>query len=422
MTRIGIVSQYYDPEGGSAVVPGFIARALVKRGMQVDVLTGFPNYPMGSIYSGYKQRPYLREVLDGVVVHRVPLYPNHGSQAFKRIASYGSFAVTSTFGMHHLRHCDAILVHSTPVSPGTGPAIRRIFGRRPVVTMIQDLWPETLLHSGFTNQGLPWRVTQLVAKSMSDAIYSRSDAIAVISPGMIDALVKRGIPREKIHLVHNWVPAADFTQQSDIAKPIEESRQERCLRVIYAGNLGEPQAVRTILEAAEILKNRRDIEFAFVGSGVLEDELKEKAMRARLGQVSFLGAKSVSEVATLVSQSDVQLVTLAPSAIFEMTIPSKLQFSLSFGKMIVAAVSGDPAAVASDSGAAIVCPPGSSAALAESISRAADLTEEQRQLMGQVGRRYFDQHFTEEVGGDALANLLRMVIDKENGKKRLNRT
>jgi glycosyltransferase involved in cell wall biosynthesis len=336
-------------------------------------------------------------------------------KASQRIASYASFAASSTLGMHYLRNCDAILVHSTPVTPGIGPAIRRVFRNRPVVTMIQDLWPETLLHSGFAGNGLPWRITQSLAKSVSDAIYRRSDAIAVISPGMIEALVERGISREKVHLIHNWVPNELLPPAIHNPKPAKD-KEINHVKVIYAGNLGDPQAVRTILDAASILQDRKEIEFVFVGSGVLEQELKDRALKEGLNQVSFLGARPITEIATLVAQSDIQLVTLAPSKIFEITIPSKLQFSLGFGRAIVAAVNGDPAAVAQESGGAIVCPPGNSAELAKAISQAANLTREQRELMGRSGRSYFDQHFTEKVGGDALAGLLQTVIENANRK------
>ena len=417
MTRIGMVSQYYDPEGGSAVVPGFIARSLVKRGMQVEVLTGFPNYPIGHLYPGYRQRAHVKEMMDGVTVHRVPLYPNHSMKATQRIASYASFAASSTLGMHYLRHCDAILVHSTPVTPGIGPAICRLFRNRPVVTMVQDLWPETLLHSGFTNESIPWRVAQTLALSMSDAIYRRSDVIAVIAPGMIDALTARGIPKEKIHLVHNWIPEEVLTLNTQTIGTTNLGKSPDRMLVIYAGNLGEPQAVRTTLDAALLLRNREDIEFVLVGSGVLERELREIAAREGLTRVRFLGARPIQEIGALVAQADIQLVTLAPSPIFEMTIPSKLQFSLGFGKAIVAAVSGDPARVARESGAAIVCSPGSGLELANALARAAELPLTQLEQMGQLGNAYFNQHFTEGVGADSVAKLLQSVIAQSNRKR-----
>jgi glycosyltransferase involved in cell wall biosynthesis len=417
MTRVGIVSEYYDPEGGSAVVPGFIARALLKRGMQVEVLTGFPNYPAGKIYPGYEQKFHVREVMNGIVVHRVPLYPNHSMKASQRIASYASFAASSTFGMHYLRNCDAILVHSTPVTAGIGPAINQVFRGRPLVTMIQDLWPETLLHSGFTKRSKSWKVAQSLAQTVSDAIYRRSDALAVISPGMISALTDRGIPQEKIHLVHNWVPEEILTPDDPLVGAVNLRKSKDRLLVLYAGNLGEPQAVRTIIDAAVLLRNRRDIEFVLVGSGVLEGELKEVAAWESLDQVRFLGARPIGEIAALVEQADIQLVTLAPSPIFEMTIPSKLQFSLGFGKAIVAAFSGDPATIARESGAAIVCSPGSSTELASAISQAAEMPRTQLESMGRSGKSYFNQHFTERVGGDTLADLLLTVIARKKHEK-----
>jgi len=378
--------------------------------MEVEVLTGFPNYPGGKIFPGYRQRAYKREVMGGIVVHRVPLYPSHNRRAGQRISSYASFAASSAIGMHHLRHCDAILVFSTPVSVGFGPAVRKTFRRQPVVTMIQDLWPETLLHSGFAKNGFFWQSAQKLALTLSNAIYNRSDAIAVIAPGMIDALVDRGVNRRKIKLIHNWVPDEALTAMGSSSDSINIRKSKESLVVIYAGNLGQPQAARSIVDAASTLRGRDDIEFVIVGSGVLERELRKHVKMEGLDQVRFLGPKRMDEIPGLVAQADIQLVTLAPRRIFEMTIPSKLQFSLGFGKAIVAAVSGDPANVAQESGAAIVCSPGSSEELANSISQAAALPRTQLEIMGRSGKEYFNKHFTEKVGGDALADLLLTVI------------
>src|SRR5690606_8986531 len=97
--KIAFVTQWYDPEVGSAAIPGAIVRALIARGHEVEVVTGFPNYPAGKLYDGYRVRPYLREVIRGVTVHRVPLYPNHDEFALKRVLNFLSFMVSaSTLG------------------------------------------------------------------------------------------------------------------------------------------------------------------------------------------------------------------------------------------------------------------------------------------------------------------------------------
>lgn len=407
MIRVGIVSEYYDPEGGSAVVPGFIARALTRRGMSVDVLTGFPNYPHGRLHDGYRQAPHVLEQHKGVRVHRVPLYPSHSDRAVARVAAYASFAATSTLAMGCLRACDVILVYSTPVSVGLGPVLTRLMGTRPVVTLVEDLWPETLLHSGMAGTGRAWRAVEAAAEGFSNWVYQRSDALGVISPGMRDALVARGIPRAKLHLLYNWVP-------DELLPPISADTARGAARTstrfIYAGNLGEPQGVQSIVQAAVNLRSRPDIHFTLVGSGVLASSIQERINEEGLTNIDLVGPQPVEQVSCLVAQADVQLVTLAASKLFEMTIPSKVQFSLAFGKPIVAAVAGDPAAVLRDSGSAFICVPGDAEALTKTVLEASSQPQDVLDEMGRRGREYFGEQFSEAVAGDAMAALLTSVV------------
>lgn len=81
-TRILLWTQWFDPE---PTFKGLIfARELVNRGFDVEVLTGFPNYPGGRLYEGYKLKFLRREVVDGVRITRVPLYPSHDSSSVRR--------------------------------------------------------------------------------------------------------------------------------------------------------------------------------------------------------------------------------------------------------------------------------------------------------------------------------------------------
>ena len=119
--RVLMVSQWYDPEGGSAAQAGVIARSLKRHGIEIEVLTGFPNYPTGDLAPGYRVRPYQREVLDGVTVHRVPLWPSHDSRATRRAANYLSWAASAlVMGVLRAPPSDAVLVHSTPATAGAG--------------------------------------------------------------------------------------------------------------------------------------------------------------------------------------------------------------------------------------------------------------------------------------------------------------
>ncbi len=142
--RIAMISQWYDPERGSAIMSGTIARALRELGNEVQVVTGFPNYPDGRLYPGYRVRPYKREQLQGITVHRAPLYVSHDSDPKRRAANYLTYAASaSAIAATRLGKLDATLVHSTPATaaflrwPDGFSGARRtwstfkIFGRRP---------------------------------------------------------------------------------------------------------------------------------------------------------------------------------------------------------------------------------------------------------------------------------------------------
>ena len=92
--RILFVTQWFDPEPGA--VRGLpLAKSLVRAGDKVQVLTGFPNYPGGKVYPGYKMRPWQRESVEDVSILRVPLYPSHDSSAVGRAVNYSSFALSA---------------------------------------------------------------------------------------------------------------------------------------------------------------------------------------------------------------------------------------------------------------------------------------------------------------------------------------
>src|SRR5258706_15601154 len=87
--RILLLSQWFEPE---PIFKGLLfARELVLRGFDVEVVTGFPNYPTGKLYPGYSMSWRHREVIDGVEITRLPLYPSHDASALRRIATYTSF-------------------------------------------------------------------------------------------------------------------------------------------------------------------------------------------------------------------------------------------------------------------------------------------------------------------------------------------
>ncbi len=157
--QIAMMTQWYDPEVGSATTPGVIARALRDRGNEVQVVTGVPNYPGGELYPGYRNRPYQRETVQGITVHRAPLYVSHDANAKRRIANYLTFAASASgVALTRLGKIDATLVHSTPATVAIPAMAMRALKHTPYVVHIQDLWPQTVTASGFLSESQRTRV------------------------------------------------------------------------------------------------------------------------------------------------------------------------------------------------------------------------------------------------------------------------
>jgi len=413
--RIAMISQWYDPEQGSAIMSGTIARALTDRGHEVQVVTGFPNYPDGRLYPGYRIRPYQQEQLQGVTVHRAPLYVSHDLNPRRRATNYLSYAVSaSAIAVTRLGKVDATLVHSTPATVAIPALALRALRRTPYVVHVQDLWPQTVTASGFLSDGQHRRVERVLHR-FCDAVYRHAASIAVTSPGMADLIAARGVESRKISVIPNWADERHFRPVTPSAEMVNELGPFRPFTVMYAGAMGEVQALDVLIDAATILREHGDIGFLLVGGGVSEQSLKARASHAQLDNVRFIGHQPVERMADVLALGDAQIISLRDLPIFRSTLPSKIQATLAAGRPIIGVLAGDAADLIRDSGAGLATTPGSAVELAEAILKAAAMPAEERRAWGDRGRGYYIDHFSQESGAQALTDLLSLAAEGGKG-------
>ncbi|NDL57640.1 glycosyltransferase [Phytoactinopolyspora mesophila] len=401
--RLGVVSQVYDPETGSAAVPGAISRALAGHGHDVHVLTGFPNYPTGRIYPGYRIRPYQYEFRAGIHVHRIPLVPSHDSSAVRRAMTYLSFGASAALRWRILRSVDAWLVYSTPATVAMPALVAKTLFGRPYVLLIQDLWPDTVVNSGFMHDGRLLNAAVRGLHAFCNIAYRRASSVMVTAPSMADVISERGVPTDKLSLVPNWIDESVFRpvpRNPDLARKLGLDG----FVVMYAGSLGGLQGLDTAIEAVQLLTDVADLRLVFVGTGVAEDRLRAAA--DGMPNVHFLGQQPVEQMADLMALSDVQLVSLQDLPMFRATLPSKVQATLAAARPIVGAVAGDAARIITESGAGVVVPPGNPHELAAALRRLYSLSQGDRESMGYAGRQFYEDTLSARVGSAALAAAL----------------
>lgn len=403
--RVLLVSQYFWPEDFriNDVVVGLLAR-----GIQVDVLTGKPNYPEGKIASGYRIWGCQHESWTGAEVFRVPLYPRGHGGALRLAANYLSFAFFgSVLGPWLLRRrsYDVIFVYGpSPILLAIPAVVMSWIKRRPVILWVQDLWPESLEATGYVKSR--W-ILQAVG-SMVRWIYRQTDLLLVQSKAFI-APVATMAPGKQVIYYPNSVDSM-FARPADPKVELPTVPQlEAGFSVLFAGNVGAAQDMDVIVDAAELLAEHADIQFVVLGQGSRSDWMREELGARGLGNVHLAGRFPVNTMPGLMQKADVLLVTLADKPIFAQTVPNKVQAYLASGRPIIACLNGEGARLVQDAGAGISVAAGDAVSLAEAILNLYRMTEAERDDLGANARRYYLEYFEHDRLVDVLMEHFKSV-------------
>lgn len=395
--KVLIVSQYYPPE--AVPLPADLARGFATRGHQVKVLTGFPNYPTGRVFPGYRQRWRSVEKDGAVELHRVPLLADHSQNALKRMLNYLSFAVTSATARRLSRGADVVYVYATQMTAGFGPWLWRVTGGRPYVLHVQDLWPDSIIGSSMMAGSARERIISGVLGPWLRSAYRRADAVIGIAPTMVRTLVSRGASEERAHLVYNWADAGAPVASS--LPTVDAPRAE----IVYAGNVGDMQDLGTAVRAAHAAADA-GVTLTIVGDGVVRADLQTLVSELDAQNVRFEEPVPRERMSEIYARTDFALVSLKDMPVFRGTIPSKFQAVLSAGVPVITTVQGDVRGLVESEGVGLTAEAEDVLSLTEAFRCASMLTSDDRAAMARNGRAMYEAHFSRESGISSIEKLL----------------
>lgn len=407
--KVLIVSQYYPPE--AVPLPADLAQGLSSRGHQVKVLTGFPNYPAGKVFAGYRQRWRSVEKSGAVEIHRVPLFADHSQSALKRMLNYFSFAFSSATARRLSRGADVVYVYATQMTAGFGPWLWRITGGRPYVLHVQDLWPDSIVGSSMMTGGTKERVISGALGPWLRSAYRRASAVIGIAPTMVTTLVSRGVSAERAHLVYNWADAGE-----PVVKPLDAVSSSPRAEIVYAGNIGDMQDLGTAVRAAHAAADA-GVVLTLVGDGVVKADLQALVGELGAGNVRFEDPVPRDRMPEIYARADYGLVSLKDMPVFRGTIPSKFQAVLSAGVPVVTTVQGDVRHLVDDGEVGLSADAESVASLEAAFRAASALPADERAAMARRGREMYDTHFSRESGISSIEELLSAAAkEKSRGR------
>lgn len=377
--KILVVCQYYAPE---PFVISNICEELVKRGHDVDVITGIPNYPMGEIYDGYKNGEHRDEVINGIKVHRC-FTVGRKSGALYRFLNYFSFAFSSTRYVSKLKKdYDVVFVNQlSPVMMACAGIKYKKKHKKKLVMYCLDLWPESLVAGGIARGSLIYRIFEKI----SARLYNDTDRILVTSKEFASYFDEKfGIKGEKIGYLPQYA--------EEIFKPQPFVKKDT-FDVTFAGNIGAMQSVDTIIRAAEKLKNDKDIKIHIVGDGSEYENCKKLSEALGTDNVIFYGRKPIEEMPAFYEKSDAMLVTLSKDPLISLTLPGKVQSYMAAGKAIIGAIDGEAAAIIKEADCGECVPAEDADALAECIR---SIKNGDIERYAANSRKYYDGNFTKD--------------------------
>ncbi|MES2369177.1 MAG: glycosyltransferase family 4 protein [Pseudomonadota bacterium] len=408
--KLLIVSQYFWPENFRI---NDLAEALKTRGHEVTVLTGIPNYPAGQFFEGYSLFRRARETWRGVEIVRSPLWARGRGGGIRLGLNYLSFAwFASIVARFRLRGpFDAVFVFEvSPITVGIPAIVASRRFKAPILFWVLDLWPESLTAAGGVRSPKVLRAVDRLVKW----IYRNCSRVLVQSRAFVPEIARHGVPDSKILYFPSWGESLfQPLQQADatLLPPLPEG-----FKVLFAGNIGEAQDFPAILKAAELLRDRTDIQWLIVGDGRMARWAKEEVRRRSLSQVHFLGRHPLEAMPHFYAVADALLLPLKREPIFALTIPGKLQSYLACARPILAMLDGEGARIVQESGAGLACAAGDAEGLASRVLELATMSDIERRAMGQNGRQYYEMNFDRACLFDQLETWL------ENAKQERNNT
>jgi len=397
--RVLIVSQHFWPENFS--ING-IAKSLFDKGIEVEVLTGKPNYPQGRIYSGYQAWGCQQEDHDGIHIHRIPIV-TRGNGGWRLVLNYVSFILSGLlFAPLVLRKkkFDVIFVYApSPILQAIPAIFIGWLKACPVVLWVQDLWPESLSATGHVKNRWVLGLVDVIVRY----IYRHTDLILVQSRAF-ESPVREMASGTPIEYHPNTVDPI-FSATAKGTTPAINGLNGG-FPVLFAGNIGAAQAVDVIVEAALLLKEYTDVQIVLLGDGSARDWMLNEVQRLGLTNLHLPGSFPVETMPGFMSKASVLLVSLIDKPIFAATVPNKVQAYLAVGRPIIACLNGEGARIVVEAGAGLASPAGNANALAEAILELYRLSSDELREMGNKGRKYYQAHFDQDYLVDKLIGFL----------------
>lgn len=368
--RIVFLGLNYPPEEiSTGLYSGGLCEALAERGHDVRAVVAKPYYPAWRVFDGYRGLGATRGRERGVDVTRVPLYVPAVPTGLRRILHYLSFALSAALPVLaralRARPDMVITVAPTLVAAPLAWAAARLTGAR-CWLHIQDFEVGAAFATDLMSGG---GAAARLARWYERRVVNLFDVVSSISHEMCGKVRSLGVPADRVYEFRNWSDVDSVRPLTGPSPYRAEWGIEAPHVALYSGNIANKQGIEILVEAARLLRHRRDLVFVICGEGPNRDNLERAA--AGLANIVFRGLQPIDRLGDLLGLATIHLLPQKASAA-DLVLPSKLTNMLASGRPVVATAQPGTGLAREVEGCGIVTPPEDAAAFAEAIEALLD--------------------------------------------------
>ena len=407
--HILVVSQYFYPEQFRIID---ICNEWIKRGFDVTVVTGIPNYPEGRFFKGYNWFKNRKEIWNGINIIRLPILPR-GKNGITLFINYISFVIAGWFFTKFTR-IKANYVFTYEVSPIFQAKLGCWYGKRrkiPSILYVMDLWPENVEVIG----GLKNKFALKTIENITRRIYHKTTHILTTSKSFIPSIVKMGVSPQKVSYWPQY--AEDFYQKVDRKLcNVNEIPNDKIMNLVFAGNVGYAQGLEILHPTAKLLKDRGiKVRFNIIGDGRAKGSLVNQTASSGLSEYfNFIPKQKATDIPCYLASCDAAILTLINNVVFEKTIPAKLQSYMACGIPIIANASGEVKSIIEEAKCGFVSKIGDYVDFADQIQLFINMNQGQKVAMSVNALEYNRMSFSKVILLDEIEQLFSRIEETIN--------
>jgi len=403
--HVVFLTHYFPPEVNAPASRTYEnARQWVKKGHKVTVITCAPSHPKGIVYPGYVNILRQWDEKDGIRVLRVKTYLGPNKGFFKRIANYVSYMVSATVMCRFVKNVDLVVSTSPQFFCGlSGFFVSRIKGC-PWILEIRDLWPESIIAVGAIKQ----RSVINFLENLETFMYRKADHIVALTHAFKHHIMGRGKKADQISIITNGADLGQFQElERDNSVRREYGLGDKFV-ASFIGTHGMAHALDTVLRAAKILEDRKDIVFMLVGDGAERENILKKKTELGLDNIIMVPQQEKAKMPGFIAASDVCMVLLRKSELFKTVIPSKIFEAMAMARPIILGVEGESQAIIEKGRCGLCMEPENERELVEAILKLAENPKLHHEL-GMNGKKFVRKYYDRERLALVFLELMQTV-------------